>query len=276
MQNLLADRRARLEADRARKEAAEKADRTAKAKARREALEKAAETDPKKAADLKYAQLQKKRQQEAKDERARILKRVEDDKKERREKEAERKRQALGAKTEEAVQGAKSPIARTHTECALQVRLFDGSTIRSRFPPEATLRNEVRRWVDEKCGNEVAPYNFKQVLTPLPNKTIEISEEEQTVQSIGLAPSATLILVPIKGYTSAYENQGVVSRGLGLLSCVTGAIGGVLGGGGKNQAAEDAPAASSSERTAPVTREEPRRPDDHQLYNGNAVSGSDS
>ncbi len=91
VQELLAERSARLETHKKEQDAKEKSKRAAEAKARREAAEKSEVPGSKSSADLKYAQMQKKRQQEARDERARILKRVEDDKAERRDREARRK-----------------------------------------------------------------------------------------------------------------------------------------------------------------------------------------
>jgi hypothetical protein len=247
-----------------------------------------------KSADIKYALMQKKRQQEAREERARILKRVEDDKAERREREAQRKVQAKSAETPQnggLTAAASSSIqpspSNRSRECALQIRLFDGSTIRSRFPSQSNLETDVRRWIDEQQSIDI-PYTFKHVLTPLPNKNISITDEAQSLQSLGLTPSATLILVPVKGYTSAYQDgsaTGIVSRGVtagyGLVSSgvgmVTGVLNSFLGGGGP------APARERQENPPPVAslgpainvrtlRDQEGRPDDQQFYNGNAVS----
>lgn len=291
MQQLLAERSARLEIHKKEQEAKEKAKRQAEAKARREALEAeaAANPDSKKSADMKYALLQKKRQQEARDERARILKRVEDDKAERREREAQRKVQAKAAASGENTAPAsgeassiQGPASRQSAECALQIRLFDGSTIRSRFPSSGTLRSVVRPWIDEKQGGD-QPYTFKHVLTPLPNKNIETSEEECSLQDLGLTPSATLILLPVTGYTSAYAGDGgILSRGVGLIGSgmgmVTGVLGSFLGG-----AAAPAPAPAPQREGEVAVDNRPstginvrtlrdQRQDDQQFYNGNAVS----
>jgi len=235
--------------------------------------------------------MQKKRAQDARDERARILKRVEDDKAERREREAQRKAEAKALADGNVLPTVPTIVQQARStnsaDCALQIRLFDGSTIRNRFPSSASLRKDVRPWIDEKMTVD-QPYNFKQVLTPLPNKNIETSEEEGTLQF--LCPSATLILVPIPAYTSAYEGgSGLVSRsvsaGYGLVSSgvgmVTGLLGGFLGGrggGGAETAAEEhrqAPASASSPNTSINVRtlrdQQPSR-DDQQFYNGNAVS----
>ena len=97
--------------------------------------------------------------------------------------------------------------------CAVQVRLLDGSTIRSRFPSDQTLRTHVRAWVDEQRSDGDVPYTFKQILAPKPNRAITISEEDESLQSLGLTPSATLVMVPVQGSIAAYGNGGA-----GLLS----------------------------------------------------------
>jgi UBX domain len=298
VRQLLAERSARLESKKKEQDAAEKAERAAKAKARKEALETAAANpeDSKKAADMKYALMQKKRQQDARDERARILKRVEDDKAERRAKEALRKELVKAAMEPSDLQSStpaqtiSSNLRRSlkdqGSDCALQVRLFDGSTIRSRFSPHNTLRKDVRQWIDSQRADGDIPYTFKQVLTPHPNRTITISEEEESLQSVGLNPSATLILVPVKDYTSAYEGGPTsyisrgISAGVGLvsssISMVTGTLGSLLGGSATPQVEVEPENRSSSQASAAANvrtfREQGGSPEEHQFYNGNTVS----
>lgn len=290
----LADRSRRLEAAKRTQDAAEKTKKAADAKARKEAAEAG---NPRAVSEQNYARQQAQRQKEAREERARILKRVEDDKAERREKEAKRKAEAKAKlegeqEVEKAVaeSSASALPARggvNAKECAVQVRLFDGSTIRSRFPSSGSLLKDVRPWVDEKQEGDT-PYNFKQVLSPLPNKNIEMSEEERSLAALGLTPSATLILVPVSGFTSAYENSGgLVSRaasgGYALISSsvgmVTGALGSFLGGTAapaSNSAPQapsgsPVPSAAINVRTLRDQRQESKK-DDQQFYNGNAVS----
>jgi hypothetical protein len=295
VRQLLAERRARLEAQKEVQDAAEKAERALKAKLRKEVLENAA-SDPessKKAADLKYALMQKKRQQEARDERARILKRVEDDKAERRAKEALRKEQAKAALESTDLPSAppvqtisdnlRRPLRDQGSECALQVRLFDGSTIRTRFPAHNSLRKDVRQWIDSQRADGDPPYTFKQMSTPYPNRTITISEEEETLQSLGLNPSATLILVPVKDYTSAYEAgpTSYVSRGISAgvelvsssISMVTGTLGSLFGGSANPEVeSENRSSATSASANVRTFREHGGSQEDHQFYNGNTVS----
>ncbi|EKD15675.1 uncharacterized protein L3040_005978 [Drepanopeziza brunnea f. sp. 'multigermtubi'] len=288
LQEVLAERSARLEKQKAEQDAKEKKQRAADAKARREAAESA---NPRSAADHKYAQQQRQRQQEAREEKARILKRVEDDKAARREAAAARKAQREGKGKEVEISGDSSSASvrgANAKECAVQVRLFDGSTIRSRFPSSGTLAKDVRSWVDEKQEGDV-PYTFKQVLSPLPNKNIEASEEEKSLADIGLTPSATLILLPVAGYISAYEGNsnlvskavsggyGIVSSGVGM---VTGVLGSFLGGSPSSGPAQTAPpprqpGAPSSPSVAINVRSlrdrEPKK-DKQQFYNGNATN----
>ncbi len=277
--------KARLEAQKKALKGKEEARRVAEIRARRDETDGVAS---KSSADKKYALMQKKRAQDAKDERARILKRVEDDKAERREREAKRKAEAKVLADGEPLPSGPSSLQQAKTtnsaECALQIRMFDGSTIRNRFPSSASLRRDVRPWIDEKqIGDQ--PYNFKQVLMPLPNKNIETSEEEGTLQSLGLTPSATLILVPIAAYSSAYEGgTGLVSRGVsagyGIISSglgmVTGFLGGFLGGGAppveeQRQTPSSAPNPNQSINVRTLRDQQSLR-DDQQFYNGNAVS----
>ncbi|TVY21607.1 UBX domain-containing protein 4 [Lachnellula arida] len=291
--DLLAERSARLEQQKKEKEKEQQSKGKGKAPAETKSQGKSPEKKAASPADMKYALMQKKRQQDAKDERARILKRVEDDKAQRRQDAAERKARAKADAESESQSSATVPSSSRSNhpstrsaECAVQVRLFDGSTIRSRFPSSGNLRVHVRPWIDEKQERDT-PYTFKQVLTPLPNKNISISEEEETLQALGLTPSATLILIPVDGYTSAYEGgrgggivyrsaaagYNMVSSGVGM---VTGALGSLLGGGGAapaQQEHENAPPASIPSTSINVrTLRDQQRSDDQQFYNGNALN----
>jgi len=284
IQALLSDRAVKLEAHKKETEARERAKREAEARKRREELELAAANDPKVTAERKHALQVKKQQQQARDDRARILKRVEDDKAQRREKEAERKRLVAeqSRKHEQVEKPAvmHSSTSRSSTECALQVRLFDGSTIRSRFSASGSLTTDVRPWIQGKQGGDT-PFTFKHVLTPLPNKTIETSEEEKSLRELGLTPNATLILVPVATYTSAYQPSGIVgsvaSTGYGLVSsgfgAVSGLLGSVLGGGSAASPTEQPkqePTSGGRTTSRPATKD--IKKEERQYYNGNSVS----
>ncbi|KAK3330931.1 hypothetical protein B0H66DRAFT_81672 [Apodospora peruviana] len=206
IQSMLAERAARLEAQKKRDEEEAKRRRAKKAKAQADV---GTANPASKGPQSKHADELKKRQKEAREERQRILKAIEDDKAARRARqaEAEAERRAAAAAAEKANGDATTPFApasqllpstgRLHEGCAIQVRLFDGSTIRSRFSSVTDTIKEVRQWVDDTRHDGDTPYTFKILLTPLPSKAIDKTEEDQTLQSLGLAPSSTLILVPL-------------------------------------------------------------------------------
>lgn len=311
---LLRERRQRLEAERKTQEAAVKAERAAKAKARREAEE--AETaglppDSKRAKEIQYAQQQKRREQVAKLERERVLRLVENDKIERREREERRKELARAQMpkkaedktsdtTESAVVKEGDVQSGRPRVCAIQVRLTDGSTIRSRFGLDMTLGKEVRAWIDSQRSDDNTPYIFKQILSPTSNRTISISEEGETLQELGLVPSATLALFPVREFTNAYDRGGggsLVSRGVsgayGLVSSgmglVTGAVGSLLTFGNPSTPPGD-PTNTSNASSADLETHMPAQPPSaqsrvrvrtlydqdesrkrQQFYNGNQV-----
>ena len=302
VESLLAERRIRLEKDKASKEAAEKAARKSKAEERKAAM--GSDPSSAKAKQMTYAQQQRYRQSEAKHEKDRIIRQIELDKLERREKEEQRKALAMAeAESKEVIEDSPLDCDASKTrdrvtgsrDCALQVRLFDGSRIRKRFPPNYTLSKDVRHWVDEQRPNGDAPYIFKQILTPLPNRTLSIVEEEDTLQNLELIPSATLVLVPVQGYIAAYEgNQGYLARGASAgynifsagVGIITGALGTFLGVGRLGTHQQERPGvehedvgASKEQRPHSVPsginirtlRDQRNDRDRYQLYNGNQV-----
>ncbi|KAI4123648.1 MAG: hypothetical protein LQ338_005164 [Usnochroma carphineum] len=307
LQQVMGDRRRRLQADKAIKDAAEKENRKAVAQARHEAANATPGT-PVSNQSL-YAQELRKRKQEAKEERERILKAIESDKAERKEREAQR-RALTEAEATEAAKGVDEGKESTSSDhgrpphwsgtpypqhCSLQVRLFDGTTIRSKFAPDQTLGNAVRTWIAEQRTDGDTPFTLKQILTPLPNKTITISEEEESLQSLGLLPSATLVMVPIQGYTGAYANdQGLIGKAVSAAYNAATAGGTLLKGGlraisrfgratgGTQEAvAEEQHDSDTSEGEPPAAtaagakfrtlRRQQDRDTNHPLYNGNQV-----
>lgn len=174
-------------------------------------------------------------------------------------------------------------------QCSLQVRLFNGLTIRRQFEPQSTLSENVRPWISQQRTDGDTPYTLKQIVTPLPSRTITLTEEEETLQSLGLLPSATLVMVPIQGYTGAYaSDQGMVSKAVALGynaastggNMLVGALGTVLGFGRATGSTGESPPHNSNEHLGAVATGEGmrfrtmRRQDDdteHQFYNGNQV-----
>ncbi|KAF2731051.1 hypothetical protein EJ04DRAFT_472709 [Polyplosphaeria fusca] len=189
----------------------------------------------------------RKKKQEEKDELARIQARIEADK-------AERKAQANARKAdrERSKQAQTPPQTLTpskkssHSQTVhLNIRLFDGRTIRHIFPRDSSLQHAVRPWIDQEFSNspddskqKLPPYYFKQIQAPLPSRELSAGEESAALGDIELAPSATLVLVPVKGYTEAYMGGevgvvgglvGVVGGAVGIARAVGGYVGSTLG-----------------------------------------------
>lgn len=265
--------------------------------------------------------LRKKKRQEAED-LARVKARIEADRAARKaeaearklEREQERNTEAQHQTQSRGTTSTKGSQAKSVN---LQIRLFDGRTIRSTFPRTANLQDDVRKWVDEEFGklasddpninnNQLPPYYFRHILPPQPSRELSAGDESQTLGDIDLAPSATLVLVPVKGYTEAYTGgggvvetaTGLVGGAFGLLSSTVGYVGSTLGSvigygstpasnastgqttssgasQGQGQASRQ-PASPSVDATGIRVRtladQRAREPRDQQFYNGNQVS----
>ena len=117
----------------------------------------------------------------------------------------------------------------------LQVRLFDGSSIRSSFYPSQTIRKDVRSWLDAQLADDSYPYNLKHILTPLTNRTISVAEEDKSLEDLELGPSANLVMIPVQSYTQAYAGSAfslpirTVSSVCRLLFSAAGTVTGSIG-----------------------------------------------
>ena len=184
----------------------------------------------------------RKKKQEEKDELARIQARIEQDKIARK---AEADRRRIEREREQQSSPAQEPpfpatrIVNNRGSQAkqvnLSVRLFDGRTVRSTFPRTATLQDKVRPWIEEQIeantedpSQRRPPYFFKQIQAPLPSRELTTGEENEPLGDIGLAPSATLVLIPVKGYTEAYSGGGNGPIG-SVVGGVTSLVGGAFG-----------------------------------------------
>ena len=221
------------------------------------------------------AELAKQRRAQQAEDRKRILKRIEQDKEERRQLAAQKEQQRNDMRSADGVTtGPVSSIrpSKTSEMTAIQVRLFDGSTIRSRFKSNSTVK-DVRKWVDETRTDGKLPYTFKQLLTPMPSKAVEETEENKQLDETGLSPSSTLILIPVRHFASAYDgaSQGIVGRVFALLlsffTWILSLVG--LGGAPEQAPVRTIPVAQDKERCRNVQDAQDRR--DQQLYNGNSV-----
>jgi hypothetical protein len=200
--------------------------------------------------------LRRKKREDA-EELARIKARIEADKAARRieaelrkaEREKEKNKDAARAPDTSRPVPASSRGTRSKT-VALNVRLFDGRTIRSTFPRSATLQTDVRSWIDTEFGKlaqddeninhkQLPPYFFRHILAPAPSRELSAGDEAVELGDIDLAPSATLVLVPVKGYTDAYSGStggviagaatGIVGSAFGLLTSTVGYVGSTIG-----------------------------------------------
>ncbi|KND92605.1 UBX domain-containing protein 7 [Tolypocladium ophioglossoides CBS 100239] len=288
VRRVLAERAEKLQAQ---KDEAERRAKEERAKAEDKAkAEAAARADTDAARTHTQAELLKKKRQQESEERKRILKRIEDDRTERHQRAAEREQKRIdGQKTGDIAASlvnapeTKLPsTTRVGEMASIQVRLFDGSTMRSRFKTAASFK-DVRAWVDEKRTDGRLPYTFRQLLTPMPNKAIDEMEEGKSLGELGLAPSSTLILIPVQKFSSAYEggSQSVLSRVIAAILGFFTWLMGLIGLGGNREMAQR-PVAAGSERSSSSAQEKDRRirgfqnPNDQrrdqQLYNGNSLN----
>lgn len=184
-----------------------------------------------------------------------------------------------------------SPVPRgPPSQYRLQVRLFDGRSIRSSFTPTQTIRGDVRPWLDEQMGEDNRPYNLKHILTPLPNRTLSVAEESQTLQDLSLGSTANLVMVPVQTYTTAYAAAGSLpGRGIsavynvvsGVASTATGIVSSILGYGSSAPASESQPAPPAPGQNSQRPRstglnirtlqDQQNERGDNQFYNGNQV-----
>lgn len=286
VRRILTERAAKLktqkeEAERKAKEQAKEERNKAKAKGKADA-EAGAKTDN--AVAHKAAEAVKKKRQEQQEERRRILKRIEDDKAERRLRAQAREQMRTedlkgGDVASSLVNAPESKLPSTTKASgmtALQVRMFDGSTLRSRFKTTSPLKT-IRSWVDENRTDGSQPYTFKQVLTPSPNKTIDETEENKSVGELGLSPSSTLVLIPVKNFTTAYDasSQNIVSRFFAFILGIFSWFFGLFTSGDARApagAGEDSAGSSQDQSRIQSFGNQTDRQRDQQLYNGNSVS----
>ncbi|KAK5717081.1 hypothetical protein LTR15_008970 [Elasticomyces elasticus] len=204
---------------------------TGKGKGKQPATE---EDDQKRKSRESYLQQQRKKNEEAKHDRQRVLAQIEADKQNRKTRFQSQQAQAQQTPLESPLPASRLADTRRSVGasgmCNLQIRLFDGSSIRSRFPTTTTLAKDVREWVREQApagsGGADIPFTFRQILAPQPSRSIEVEEEHRTLAHLELAPSATLVLVPVSGAVGAYADGegGWLGWGSGLMSSAYGAL----------------------------------------------------
>ncbi|GAM43774.1 hypothetical protein TCE0_060f18859 [Talaromyces pinophilus] len=236
-------------------------------------------------------------QREQKEERERIRNQIRKDQEARKQRAAEEKANSSAANSSGGARAKKQPL-----QYRLQIRLFDGSSVRNSFPPSATIRKDVRPWLESQRSDGAEPYNLKHILTPLPNRTISVAEEERTLEELEMGPTASLVMVPVPSYIEAYAPTGVVnslpgrvvSSGYGLVSGVVGGVAGMVGGflgyGSASNRANATTSNSNNQQTAAPTTASTTRTrssgginirtihdqrnerDQNEFYNGNALN----
>jgi UBX domain len=238
-----------------------------------------------------WARMQRERERQQREERERIKTQIKHDHAERRLLDDLRRLPAIDLTPSEPRMLAQATLGRpSSSDVRIQVRSFDGSTIRSKFPQTASISGEVRPWIDSSWQG-VAPYNLKMILTPQANRTIEAAEEEKSLEDLDIFGSCTLVMVPVKGFVESYAPTGsgifgsTVSGGYRLLSGSVGAVfGGVRSLLGVGQVTSETPAQCARDtlsspappgqmrvRTLADQRIEAAKKD-QQFYNGNQLN----
>lgn len=173
-----------------------------------------ADTTKKLANHRSYAEEQVIRKRNAKEDLDRIRKKVEYDKQARRERNEYSRAAAAGLYQDHESEISLSPShtssLSTSGRTGLQVRLLDGSAIRSTFEPSTKL-SEVRQWLDSNRTDGDHPYTLKQLMTPAPSRPINDEDRGKSLDSLGLHPSATLVMSPLQGLAAAYQQSPVAA-----------------------------------------------------------------
>jgi UBX domain len=242
-----------------------------------------------------YIKMQKEREQKQRDERERIRQQIKSDREERRRREELRKQPQAQA-VDVTGNMSPTPTAPKSHDIRVQVRTFDGSTLRQTFTSSANISSDIRPWIDSTSLQSI-PYNLKIILTPLPNRNIEAAEEEQSLVDLGIKGSCTLVMVPVKGYVESYTGSttgGLLGSAVsGGYNVVAGTAGAVLGGvksffgwnspasttepdtgsiNGGNQNDPGQPTQNVRVRTLADQRIDAAKKKDQQFYNGNQLN----
>jgi hypothetical protein len=280
---------------------------------------------PQRAQQAEYRRLQKEREQKARDERERIKAQIRADHEERRRREAVQKQNdaanAAGIPLDDSTKTSSdttNPSTSTNSSkpqsglVRVQVRTFSGTPLSTTFPSTGTITSNIRPWLDSQPDPDHPeasssltrniPYDFKLILTPLPNRKIEAAEEELPLTDLGIRGSCTFVITPVRGYVESYGGHhmgdggwGMVKGGYNLVSGTVGAVGSAVAGIGKGLFGFGGPAATQQQEQAGMQSEqgsgessghqsvrvrtladqradEQRRRGDQQFYNGNALN----
>jgi len=176
-----------------------------------------------------WSRKQREREKKQREERERIKAQIKHDHAERLQVDKLRRQAAVEPKVHNASEAANLTTRCPSSEIRVQVRMFEGSTLRSTFPKSATVASEIRPWIDSTVQQRT-PYNLKIILTPQPNHTIEAAEEAKSLEDLDIIGSCTLVMAPVKGFVDSYGPPGpglvgsAISSGYNLLSGSLGAV----------------------------------------------------
>jgi hypothetical protein len=234
-----------------------------------------------------WRRVQRERERQQRENRERVRARIKADRAEQKFNDEIRRQHDKATKVKEEDSSHSAPSIVDGTNAAgvrVQVRTFDGSTIRARFEKEARITTDVRPWIDSTSQSKV-PYNLKIILTPLPNRNIEAAEEQQSLEDLDIIDSCTMVMLPVRGFVESYSPSdtrlvgNVLSGSYNILRGSIGAVwGGVktlLGFGGAaavqhTTSTQPGPSEVRVRTLADQRNEEGTR--DQQFYNGNQLN----
>jgi len=142
---------------------------------------------------LKLAKIARREKEEDKKAKARVLAQLEADKAQRR---AEKESAKSGAAAVKAIPAAAAPVAqpavkKDYTEARLQIRQANGQAIVHSFGVKEPLA-AVRLYVEmNRTDGSTGPIKF---MTNFPKKVFAEDDYENTLENLGLVPSAVLMV----------------------------------------------------------------------------------
>ncbi|KAK9453232.1 ubiquitin-related domain-containing protein [Dipodascopsis uninucleata] len=225
-----------------------------------------------------HERIRRKRIEES-EERQRILKLLRDDKEERKARSRKSEFEGSFTSTDDSDQNIKNgEHFRQHTESALAIRLFDGSSIKHRFPVGSTLI-DVRSWIDSVRTDGDGAYI---IMCLIPHKVFTSEDEHLSLVELGLHPTATLILKPINDSSSI--TASMYNRLQSTLTSILTTAGSYLGYGNSNQSERFSDNDGRARMTSrsrnlvmrPRTIQDVENDDaDRRTYNGNQLNLED-
>jgi hypothetical protein len=101
-------------------------------------------------------------------------------------------------------------IEKVYDECLIQIRMFNGSMLREKFPIDSSLF-DVATFIQSKCiSNESLNMKEFLIVTPFPKKEFDFSSFKSTsVKEAGLVPKGSITLQKV-------ELKGKIIKGEGL------------------------------------------------------------